>query len=433
MKISVVGSGYVGLVAGTCFADLGNDVICVDKDIKKINLLKQGKPIIFEQGLKDLMEINIREKRLHFTTNIKQSILDSEVIFIAVGTPSGKDHRADLTAVRQVAADIGRHMQDYKVVVNKSTVPVGTAELVKKVILTHQKQPIPVDVVSNPEFMREGYAVQDFLNPDRIVIGVDSSRAQKTMEQIYRGIVRTGKPMMITDVKSAEMIKYASNSFLATKISFINEIAILCERVGADVKEVAKGMGLDERIGARFLQAGAGYGGSCFPKDVRALIHKGKEHKVPFVVLNAAEKVNMVARELLIKKLRSVYPRLKGRKIAIWGLAFKPMTDDMREAPSITIIKKLQSLGAEIVAFDPVADENAKKILTNVQFRKKPHEAVEGCDALMIITEWNEFRVLDLNKIKSVMKHPVIIDGRNVYEPKEMRELGFTYFGVGRQ
>lgn len=432
MEISVVGSGYVGLVAGTCFADLGNDVICIDKDLQKIKKLKQGKPIIFEQGLKDLMEINMREKRLHFTTNIKQAIRDAEVIFIAVGTPSGKDHRADLTAVKEVAADIGRYMQDYKVVVNKSTVPVGTADLVRTVIQLHQKNSIPFDVVSNPEFMREGYAVQDFLNPDRIIIGVDSPRAQKVMEQIYRGIVRTGKPMMTTDIKSAEIIKYASNAFLATKISFINEVARLCEKVGADVKEVAKGMGLDERIGARFLQAGAGYGGSCFPKDVRALIYKGKEHNVPFAVLDAVEKVNMEARDLLIKKLRKVYPNLKGKTIAIWGLAFKPMTDDMREAPSITIVKKLQSLGVNIVAFDPVAEENARKIFHNVQFRQKPYDAVAGCDALMIITEWNEFRVLDLNKVKSLMKHPVIIDGRNVYEPKEMNELGFTYFGFGR-
>lgn len=432
MKISVVGSGYVGLVAGTCFADLGNDVICIDKDRQKITKLKQGKPIIFEQGLKDLMEINIREKRLHFTTNIKQAIRDGEVIFIAVGTPPGKDHRADLTAVKEVAADIGRYLQDYKVIVNKSTVPVGTADLVFNVIQAHQKHPIPFDVVSNPEFMREGYAIQDFLNPDRIIVGTDSERARKVMEQIYRGIVRTGKPMMVTDIKSAEMIKYASNAFLATKISFINEVAQLCERVGADVKEVAKGMGLDERIGARFLQAGAGYGGSCFPKDVRALMFKGKEYNVPFVVLEAAEKVNMEARDLLIRKLKKVYPKLKGKTIAVWGLAFKPMTDDMREAPSITIIQKLQSLGVNVVAFDPVAEENARKILQNVQFRQKPYDAVIGCDALIIITEWNEFRVLDLKKIKSLMKQPVIIDGRNVYEPKEMNELGFTYFGVGR-
>lgn len=432
MKICVVGSGYVGLVAGTCLADLGNDVVCVDSDKRKIRKLKLGKSIIFEQGLQDLMGKNIRRQRLSFTTDLKESVRSSDVTFIAVGTPPDKDHRADLSAVQAVATEIGKNMKEYMVVVTKSTVPVGTAEIIRQIIRKHQSAPIPFDVVSNPEFLREGYAIKDFLNPDRVIIGVDSPRAEEIMNRIYRGIIRTGKPLMITDIKSAEMIKYASNAFLATKISFINEIARLCEAVGADVKEVGKGIGLDERIGPRFLQPGAGYGGSCFPKDVRALIQKGKEHDMPFVILEAVEHVNMEARELLFQKLRKVHPRLEGKKIAVWGLSFKPMTDDMRDAPAITIISKIQAAGASVVAFDPVAEENAKKVLKGVQYRKTPYDTVRGCDALMIITEWNEFRDLDLNRVKKLMKAPVIIDGRNVYEPREVREAGFTYFGVGR-
>lgn len=432
MKISCMGCGYVGLVAGTCLADMGNEVTCFDIDKGKINKLNKGVIPIYEPGLKDMFERNIKEKRLRFSNDIKTTIKKSNVIFITVGTPPGKNHEADLFAVKSVAEQIGRNMDTYKVIVNKSTVPVGTAELVRKIIKKNQTGDCEFDVVSNPEFLREGEAVKDFTNPDRIVIGTDNEKAKKIMVLIYRGIARADKPVFITDIKSAEMIKYASNAMLATRISFMNEIAQLCEKVGADIKSVAKGIGLDNRIGPRFLQAGMGYGGSCFPKDVRALIELMKRNKVKGEVLSAVNRVNEDQRKFILLKIKKLLPSLKEKTIAIWGLAFKPKTDDIREAPSIAIIMELQRLGAKIRAFDPEAKLNAKKVLKGVIFCNDPYSTVKGCDALVIATEWNEFRVLDIDKIKRLLKQPNIIDGRNIYEPEEMKNAGFNYVGIGR-
>lgn len=432
MKITIVGTGYVGLVVGTCLADLGNDVLCVDKDESKIEALKKCEIPIYEPGLKDILEINLKENRLQFITDIRKGIEESEVLFIAVGTPPGENHEADLTNVMAVAESIGKYISGDLVVVNKSTVPVGTAHRIKEIILKNMKGDYKVDVVSNPEFLREGAAVKDFVSPDRIVIGTDSPRARKIMEKIYRSSERAGNPLMVTDIQSAELIKYASNAFLATKISFINEIARLCEKVGADVKKVAVGMGLDKRIGPRFLQAGVGYGGSCFPKDVKAIIQTGINYDSPFSILPAVEKINEEQRTIAIDKLKSVYPDLKGRKIAIWGLAFKPRTDDIREAPSLTIIESLLGHGADIIAFDPVAQENTLKIFPSIKFGHDPYSILTDCDALIVVTEWNEFRNLDFKKVISFMKSPVIVDCRNIYEKEEMENHGFTYIDFGR-
>ncbi len=432
MKIAVIGTGYVGLTVGTCLSELGNDVICVDIDEKKINDLNNGIVPIYEPGIEDMLKRNFKEKRISFTTDVKVAVETSEVIFIAVGTPLGKDHKADLSFVKQVAKDIGTYMNGYKIIVDKSTVPVGTAQLVNEIVKENQKEEIEFDVVSNPEFLREGEAINDFMMPDRVVIGVDSEKAKKLMQDIYKGIARTNKPIMFTDTKSAEIIKYASNAMLATRISFMNEIARLCEKSGGDVKEVAKGMGLDSRIGPRFLQAGVGYGGSCFPKDVKALAQTMNHHEVESKILQAVEEVNEEQKMSLLPKIKKLLPDLNGKTIAIWGLAFKPKTDDMREAPSIAVIGQLQEEGAKIKAFDPEAQETAKKILSNVEYVNDPYDAIRDADALVIVTEWNEFRNLDKEKMKQLLKEPNIIDGRNVYEPKGMKELGFNYIGVGR-
>jgi len=433
MNICVVGSGYVGLVAGACLADLGNNVICVDVDEKKIEGLKKGIIPIYEPGLRDIVEINSREKRLHFTTDIKHGVQNSEVIYIAVGTPPDKQGKADLKYVYQVAESIGKHMNSYKVVVDKSTVPVGTADRVKDIMKKSQSNNYDFDLVSNPEFLREGEAIKDFMNPDRVVIGVESARAREIMVSVYKGVERVGKPILVTDIKSAELIKYASNAMLATRISFMNQLAPLCEKIGADIKKVARGMGLDSRIGPRFLQAGAGYGGSCFPKDVQAIMQTLKEEGCESDLLDAVEEINKRQKQHLLPKIKKFLPDLKGKKIALWGLAFKPKTDDMREAPSIVIVDQLRKEGASINAFDPVAMKTAKDILNeSIEYSKTPYDAVEGCDALVIVTEWDEFRSLDLDKVKKLLKTPIIIDGRNVYEPAEMREKGFQYIGVGR-
>ena len=432
MNVAVIGTGYVGLVGGTCLADFGNEVICVDIDEKKVELLNKGGVPIYEPGLEDMLKRNISEGRISFTTNIKKAIKESSVIFIAVGTPPGKNHEADLSAVKAVAKSIGESMDDYKVIIDKSTVPVGTADMVSKIIKENQKKEIDFDVVSNPEFLKEGSAIADFTNPDRIVVGTSREKARKIMEDLYKGIARTDKPIVFTDVKSAEMIKYASNAMLATRISFMNEVARLCEKVGADVKMVAKGMGLDSRIGPKFLQAGAGYGGSCFPKDVNAFRETMKEQGVDGLILDAVEKVNYEQKRSLLPKVKKLLPSLKDKKIAIWGLAFKPKTDDMREAPSIIIINQLQEEGAKITAFDPEAEESAKKILSGLNYAKTPYDALDDADMLILVTEWNEFRVLDKAKMKSLMKTPKIIDGRNVYDPKDMKKAGFDYIGVGR-
>ena len=432
MKITVIGTGYVGLVLGTCLAELGNDVICLDADKDKVDKLNKSIVPFYEPGLEELVKRNKKEGRLNFTTDKVKAIKNSLVIFIAVGTPMGKNHEADLSFVKEVAKDIGQYMEDYKIIVNKSTVPVGTADMVKKIIKENQKTLINFDVVSNPEFLREGSAIKDFQNPDRVVIGSDSEKAKEIMGRIYSAVTRTGRPTLYTDIKSAELIKYASNAMLATRISFINELSHLAEKVGADIKKVSQGMGLDTRIGSRFLQAGVGYGGSCFPKDVQALIQTMKQHNCNAQILEAVEEANQKQKLSLIPKLKMLVPDLKGKTIAIWGLAFKPKTDDIREAPSLVVITELQKLGAKIKVFDPVAEENAKKTLKDVEYATTPYEAVRNANALVIVTEWDEFRELDKEKIKSLLKQPNIIDGRNIWEPKEMKEMGFNYIGVGR-
>jgi len=435
MKITIIGSGYVGLVAGACFADLGNEVVCLDIDSEKIEKLKRSIIPIYEPGLGDVVKRNVRERRLGFTTDRQKAIEHGDIIFIAVGTPSKEDGSVDLQYIESAAKDIGNYMQDYKVIVDKSTVPVGTAHKLMELIRHSQSaknKKISFDLASNPEFLREGEAIKDFMNPDRIVIGVESEKAKEIMIGLYKGIERTGRPILITDIKSAEMIKYASNSMLATRISFMNEIANLCEKVGADVKMVAEGIGLDTRIGPRFLQAGIGYGGSCFPKDVRGLIDCGKQNSINFEILEAVNWVNEKQKKSLMPKIKKLIPDLKDKKIAVWGLAFKPKTDDMREAPSIAIINELQKLGAKVTAFDPEAEETARRIFRDIEYAKTPFDAVKGCNALVIATEWDEFRYLDKQKIKDLLAEPNIIDGRNIYDPKEMKKLGFNYIGVGR-
>lgn len=426
----MIGTGYVGLVTGTCFASLGNEVICLDIDSNKIDMLNNGKIPIYEPGLNELVKRNIKEKRLVFTTDVKYAIESSDIIFIAVGTPQSDDGKADLSYVKSAAKSVGKYINNYKVVVNKSTVPVGTADMVKEEIA--KLTDMEFDVVSNPEFLREGAAIKDFLTPDRIVIGVSSKKAEDIMVRLYKSLVRTDKPLVITDPRSSEIIKYAANAMLATRISFINEISRLCEKTGADVKAVAKGMGLDNRIGPRFLQAGVGYGGSCFPKDVRALIRSGEEHGVDFKIVQAVDLVNEEQKKILLPKIKKLVGDLNGKTIAVWGLAFKPKTDDIREAPALSVIKQLLDLGVKIKAFDPVAQKNFSKVYPDVVYGEEPYEVLKDVDALVILTEWDTFRELDRNKMNELMKTPNVIDGRNVYDPKEMEVAGFNYIGVGR-
>lgn len=422
----------MGLVVGTCLADLGNEVICVDVDREKISKLKKGIIPIFEPGLEHILHRNTKEGRLSFSTDMKKAVRFAQAIFITVGTPPDQNHRADLTAVEKVAKEIGRYMNSYKVIINKSTVPVGTATEVAKVIKKALKRPVEFDVVSNPEFLREGEAIKDFMNPDRIVIGIDNPRARPILESIYNTIAGPDKPIIFTSTRSAEVIKYASNAMLATRVSFMNEIAQLCEKVGADIKEVARGVGLDNRIGPDFLQAGVGYGGSCLPKDVKALSQTMRGLKLKPRIADAVDKVNQEQRMVVVKKLKRLLPDLKGKSIAIWGLAYKPKTDDMREAPSITIVKELQKLGARIQAFDPEAEHKAKRILKGVKYFEDPYTVLKGCHALVILTEWDEFKELDKGRIKQLLKRPNVVDGRNIYDPEEMRSLGFNYQGIGR-
>ena len=431
MKLTIAGTGYVGLVTGTGFANLGNDVICFDIDREKVDLLKNGIIPIYEPGLGELYNRNVEAGRLKFTIDAKKAIRESEIIFICVDTPTNEHQEADLTAVKEVAKAIGQYMNDYKIVVNKSTVPVGTADLVKKTVKENQQKKIEFDVVSNPEFLREGAALKDFENPDRIIIGTDSKKAEQIMTSLYRSRARTDKPIMSTDIRSAEIIKYASNAMLATRISFMNQLSYLCEKTGADIKEVAKGMGLDGRIGSRFLQAGIGYGGSCFPKDVKALISTLKQNDCDSDLFEATNRINEKQKSVVVEKLKSIL-EIKDSTIAVWGISFKPKTDDIREAPSIKIIEELQNMGAKIHACDPVAIENAKNVLNNVEFFENPYETIRDCDALIIATEWNEFRNLDMRAVKILLKNPVIVDGRNIYNPKELTDLGFKYIGIGR-
>ncbi|MBW2993686.1 UDP-glucose/GDP-mannose dehydrogenase family protein [Candidatus Woesearchaeota archaeon] len=432
MKIAVIGTGYVGLVLGTCLAELGNEVICVDINSEKIKNLNKGIIPIYEPGLKELVKRNLREKRIFFTTKTKKAVEDSLVIFIAVNTPQSESGAADLSAIKTVAASIGEYLNDYKIIVNKSTVPIGTAGLVKKIIKENLKNKIEFDVVSNPEFLKEGVAIRDFMVPDRIVVGTDSEKAKEIMLKIYKTIARTERPIVVTTPESAELIKYASNAMLATRISFINELSHLCEKTGADIKEVARGMGLDKRIGPRFLQAGIGYGGSCFPKDIRALVSMLKKKSCTSKILEAVDEVNELQKHSLIPKIKNIFPNLKDKKIAIWGLAFKPKTDDIREAPSVLIVKKLLEEGAQIKAFDPEAMSNMKTIYPDITYAENPYDCLIDANALIILTEWNEFRELDKEKTKSLMKEPTIIDGRNIYNPDEMKKAGFNYMGVGR-
>ncbi|MBU0979485.1 MAG: UDP-glucose/GDP-mannose dehydrogenase family protein [Nanoarchaeota archaeon] len=433
MIIAVIGTGYVGLTVGTCLANLGNNVICVDIDEKKIEGLKKGIIPIYEPGLSEMVKLNVKEGRLTYTTDTTEAVKRSEIIFIAVGTPSGKDGSVDMSYVKQAAKDIAKGMDSYKVIVDKSTVPVGTADSVKTIIKQNLEKEIDFDMVSNPEFLREGTAIRDFMVPDRIVIGADNGKAKDMMLKLYHDIERTGHPILCTDIKSAEIIKYASNAFLATKISFINEIACLCEKMGGDIKTVAKGMGLDSRIGPRFLQAGVGYGGSCFPKDIKALSKTMKSAGCDARIIDVVEEVNEEQKKSLLPKIKRLLPELEGTRIAVWGLAFKPKTDDMREAPSIVVIDQLKEAGAEVIAFDPVAKDVAKRILKGIEYTDTPLEAATDADALIIVTEWDEFRQLDKVKLKQLMKRPNVIDGRNIYEAEEMAALGFNYISVGRE
>ncbi len=432
MKISVIGTGYVGLVAGTCLAESGNDVLCVDIDIKKVRTLQQGKSTIFELGLEEYLKKNVVEKRLKFTTSIAEGVKHSEVIFLALPTPQSEDGSADLRHVLEAAKEIGKNINGYKVIVDKSTVPVGTADKVHEVISKETAHEF--DVVSNPEFLKEGSAVNDFMKPDRIVIGSRSQRAIKIMQDLFAPFVRTGNPIIIMDERSAEMTKYAANSFLATKISFMNEIANLCEKVGADVDFVRKGIGTDPRVGSQFLFAGVGYGGSCFPKDVSALVKTSTDYKYDFKILKEVQEVNKSQRKRFASKIIKHFGgNLKGKKIAVWGLSFKPNTDDMREAPSLVVIHELLKHNATVHVHDPIAIETAKHVLKNsVKYFKNNYDALKGADALVIVTEWNEFRRPDFSRMKSLMKQQVIFDGRNIYDPAILSEMGFKYFSIGR-
>ncbi len=432
MRLSVIGTGYVGLVAGACFADSGNDVCCVDLDRAKIEALSRGEIPIFEPGLEELVQRNAREKRLSFTTDLPGAVRGCQVVFIAVGTPPGENGDADLQHVLAAARDIGRAIDGPTVVVDKSTVPVGTADLVRAEIAKVAKAPF--DVVSNPEFLKEGAALDDFLRPDRIVVGCDSERARAVMAELYAPFVRTEHPIFFMDSHSAELTKYAANAMLALRISFMNDIALLCEKVGADVDLVRKGMGSDKRIGFPFLFPGVGYGGSCFPKDVKALVAMGREYGLESEILRAVERVNERQKKLLVQKAVRHFGSLEGKRFAVWGLAFKPRTDDMREAPSIEIIEGLTGKGAEVRAHDPVAGAAARRHFgPRVVHCDGPYEALEGADALFLVTEWNEFRQPDFDRMKALMRQPVIFDVRNLYDPAKMRERGFTYHGIGRR
>jgi UDPglucose 6-dehydrogenase len=431
MKIAVIGTGYVGLVAGACFAESGNDVICVDKDGAKIRTLRAGKMPIYEPGLEELVRRNRHENRLTFTTTLPKAVRGSSIVFIAVGTPQGEDGAADLQHVLEVAREVARAMNGYKVIVDKSTVPVGTAARVREVI--RRETTHPFSVVSNPEFLKQGAAIEDFMKPDRVVIGAEDPRARELMQELYAPFTRTGAPIMTMDCASAELTKYAANAMLATRISFMNEVANVCEAVGADVDEVRRAIGADKRIGTSFLFPGVGYGGSCFPKDVKAMIHFASQKDYDFRILRAVEEVNSAQKTRLAAKMRSHFGTLKGRTIAVWGLAFKPRTDDMREAPSIPLIKVLLAEGADVQAYDPEATKVAKGIFGNkVTFATKNYDALKGADGLAIVTEWSEFRRPDFEKMRKLMRSPVIFDGRNLFEPEQMKQSGFTYYSIGR-
>jgi len=430
MRIAIIGTGYVGLVAGTCFAETGNDVVCVDNDASKIDGLEDGIIPIYEPGLEELVKRNVAEGRLTFTTDLDEAVKQALVCFIAVGTPPGDDGSSDLTAVLAVAQSIGRAMNGFKVVVDKSTVPVGTARRVADAL--RRETDHPFDVVSNPEFLKEGAAIDDFLKPDRVVIGCDDPRTAEIMRELYAPFVRTGKPILVMDVESAELTKYAANAMLATRISFMNEMATLCERLGADVNAVRKGIGLDSRIGSSFLFPGIGYGGSCFPKDVKALVKTAEEGGYDLRILQAVERVNEHQKKWLLRKVDAHFDDVAGKVFGVWGLSFKPRTDDMREAPSIVVVNGLLERGATVRVSDPVAMEEARRHFEDrVTYCEKHYDALDGADALIVCTEWNQFRNPDFDRIRSLLRAPNVFDGRNIYTNARLAERGFTYFGVG--
>ncbi len=431
MKIAVVGTGYVGLVAGACLAESGNDVVCVDKDAAKVRTLRRGKMPFYEPGLEELVRRNRLERRLTFSATLPKAVRDASVIFIAVGTPPGEDGSSDVRQVLAVARDIARAMNGYKVIVDKSTVPVGTSARVREVI--RRETTHPFSVVSNPEFLKQGAAVEDFMKPDRVVIGAEDPRAEEIMRDVYDPFTRTGAPVMVMDCASAELAKYAANAMLALRISFMNEVANVCELVGADVDQVRRAVGADRRIGSSFLFPGIGYGGSCFPKDVQALIHFAAQKNYEFKTLRAAESVNGIQKTRLFSKMRAHIGSLKGKVVAVWGLAFKPKTDDMREAPSVPLINALLAAGAKVQAYDPEASPVAKGLFgSRVTLAAGNYEALNGADCLAIVTEWSEFRTPDFARMRKLMRAPVIFDGRNLYTPEQMKQLGFTYYSIGR-
>ncbi len=428
-KIAVVGSGYVGLVSGACFASLGNEVICVDIDEKKIALLKKGKSPIYEPGLEELLRKGVKQGKLSFSTDIKSAVQKSEIIFIAVGTPPKPNGEADLSYIENVACQVAVEMNGYKLIVEKSTVPVQTGHWIKETVERHAKKGAHFDVASNPEFLREGSAVKDFMNPDRIILGVESEKAESMLKDLYKPLKAT---ILVTDIKSAEIIKHASNSFLAAKISFINALSVVCDAVKADVEQVALGMGLDRRIGKGFLNAGIGFGGFCFPKDLAAFIRISEKVGYDFKLLKAVEEINENQKKYFLKKIEQAIWNIQGKTIGVLGLSFKPNTDDMRFAPSVDIIEALQAQGATVKVFDPHAMGRAKSLLKNVQFCKDSYGVCQGSDCMIVLTEWEEFKQLDLKKIKKLLKQPVIVDGRNIYDPATMRAAGFRYTSIGR-
>lgn len=432
MHIAVIGSGYVGLVTGACFAEFGVEVTCVDVDAEKIAQLSRGHSPIYEPGLEQLIQKNLHAGRLRFTTDLKSAVEPASVVFLAVGTPPSPDGSADMSFVNAAATEVARHIRSYKVIVNKSTVPVGTGKRLTELIRAHLPAPVPFSVVSNPEFLREGAAISDFMRPDRVVIGSSDEEATEVMRELYRPLYLIETPFVITSVEGAELTKYAANAFLATKISFINEVANLCEKVGCDVHDVARAIGMDRRIGSKFLHPGPGFGGSCFPKDTRALAVIGREYNSPTLIVDAVVEVNERQRRAMMPKIEALVGGVKGKRIAVLGLSFKPETDDMRDAPSVDIIRELVSAGAEVIAYDPVARHEAEKLLPQISYAEDEYTAATGADALVFLTEWNQFRALDMDRIRGLMRSANIADLRNIYEPADMRELGFNYAGVGR-
>jgi UDPglucose 6-dehydrogenase len=435
MKITVIGAGYVGLVSAACFAEIGNEVICVEKVSSKLETLKKGESPIYEPGLSEVLKRNIAEGRISFTDKMEEAIDFGEAIFLCVGTPQSETGKADLSQVEEAARQIAETATSYKLVIEKSTVPVNTNKWVKRTLDRYAKAGVEFDVASNPEFLREGSALYDFMNPDRIVCGTNSERAKKIFEELYKPFTDKGFPLLITNTPAAELIKHASNSFLALKISYINMVSDLCEKVGADVELVAEGMGLDKRIGRQFLNAGLGYGGSCFPKDVKAFVNMAEENGLDFAMLRETDKLNFDRRPKFIKKIEEILWINKNKTLAIWGLAFKPNTDDIREAPALDIVKALSEAGANLKMFDPKAAENFKTVVPeceNVSYCADPYEAADGADALIVLTEWDEFKNADLDKVKAGLKLPIIIDGRNLYEPEDMQDKGFEYYCMGR-